>query len=405
MSGFVVGQVGMRMGFGAAKVLYAQDMLDRLIVDTYFDKNGTRARLPYLGQKLSAKLGKYDAGIPSARVSSDWTGALLMRYLLKHATPIRAFTFANHRLNQRLIRYAKGKTPGNYYGFDTSSAEFLRWGVPRGWRASLEQCVAPRSAQIDMWRLFQDKYGMDIAPYMEYCQVQQERERKEWQLAGRIIVPSEYVRQELLKEHVPAGKIRVVPYGYTASQDKRLIREALDKKADKKDEPVRILFAGNSGYRKGLADLLVLAEKLKAEPVHFLIAGKLEKEATDLVDQYKGTNVTYLGKLSKEALINEYINADVFFFPSYLEGSALVLMEAMSWGLPIVTTHQSGSTVEHGRNGLLSDAGDVQSMEAHLSRLIHRPDERFVMGRHSLERSGKFTMAAYGKNLVEALTQ
>ena len=333
MSKFLLGQIGSPRDYNVAKFLYNENLLQQLVVDTYFSKDSLMAKMPVFGERLAVKLRKYDIGFPLEKVSYDWLGALTMRALQKYSTNINAYTFANKRLNKRLIKYAANKPPGKYYGFDTSSMEFLCWGKDKGWTGYLEQCVAPRSSQIAMWQLFSEKYGIYSKDEIEQCLVQQERERKEWVYASKIIVPSDYVKAELLKDgSVEADKIHVVNYGYTPTADKDTIRDAIQKKVSDPSKTINIFFAGNGGYRKGITDMLTLAAGLKGENITFYIAGKLEPEAKKLLADYKYANVIYLGKLSKEVLNDQYLAADMFFFPSYLEGSAMVLQEAMGWG-------------------------------------------------------------------------
>jgi glycosyltransferase involved in cell wall biosynthesis len=404
MSKFIVGQVGIPRDMYVAKMLYAEGLLDKLFTDTYFSQKSSLAKLPLVGNKLSTAFKKYDPGFYDTYISSDLFGAIYFRFLLKYNFRIEAFKFANKSLGSRLIKYASKKKPEKFYGFDTISLEFLKWSTQNDWRGYLEQCVAPRRAQIEMWKLFKEKYNLNTEPQINYALFQQEIERQEWQYANKIIVPSEYVKNEMLKDGtIKENKISVVNYGYTPHKDNIFIKQGIEKKSIRTNNEIKILFVGNAGYRKGIADLLELSNDLKHENVRFLIAGLLEQQAKELITKYSNENVTYLGKLSKENLSDQYINADIFFFPSYLEGSAMVLMEAMSWGLPIITTYQSGSTVENNVNGLLSNAGDIPALKENLLKLISDKDLRFKMGINSLERSSKYSMQEYKNNLLALL--
>ncbi|MGY8954541.1 MAG: glycosyltransferase, partial [Flavobacteriales bacterium] len=59
------------------------------------------------------------------------------------------------------------------------------------------------------------------------------------------------------------------------------------------------------------------------------------------------------GPLSRSHVQEYYMNADVFVLPSLCEGSATVIYEAMSFGLPIITTNNSGSIIENGNEGFI----------------------------------------------------
>jgi glycosyltransferase involved in cell wall biosynthesis len=257
-----------------------------------------------------------------------------------------------------------------------------------------------------MWRLFEEKYDLDSSKYIDHCLFQQERERMEWKYANKIIVPSNYVKNELIKDGgVDVNKVNVVNYGYTPTKDKDVIHRAIENKTSQKGKKINLIFVGNTGYRKGIADLIKLAELLKDENINFLIAGKMEEEASKMIKEHKYENVIYLGKLSKEALTEHYLGADIFFFPSYLEGSAMVLQEAMGWGLPIITSYQSGSVAIEGVNGFLCDSGEIETFKSNILKLAYDDNLRYKMSLSSLEMSVNYSVEAYGKSLLKILTE
>ena len=79
---------------------------------------------------------------------------------------------------------------------------------------------------------------------------------------------------------------------------------------------------------------------------------------------------------------------------SRFEGFGLVLVEAMSFGLPIVAFEQSGSryVLDDGNNGILVKNGDVEEMVKQLTRLINDFEERKRYQEKSLERLQNFTL-------------
>jgi len=405
MSKFLVGQIGIPRHSAVAKILHKEKILDKLVVDTYFSKESVLTKLPAIGPRLLNNFKKYDPDFPSEFVTGDWYGAIRFRQLLKNSRRIEAFKFANQRLGDRLISYAKNKEPGKYFGYDTISSKFLEWSHNKGWEGYLEQCVAPRSTQIAMWQQFEEKYNIDYSNIINFARFQQEVERKEWEYADHIIVPSVYVKNELIKDkNVDISKVHVVNYGYTPIEGSETISQNIADKFSKKTGAINVFFAGNGGYRKGLADIITIAGDLKNENINFVIAGSLEQEAQLLITQYPHNNIQYVGKLSMEKLTRQYRNADIFFFPSYLEGSALVLIEAMSWGLPIVTTYQSGSVIDDGADGFICQAGDIESLKNSLVKLANDAQLRYNMSNNALESSSKYTIEKYRENLIRILT-
>ena len=61
---------------------------------------------------------------------------------------------------------------------------------------------------------------------------------------------------------------------------------------------------------------------------------------------------------------NEYLNADIFAFPTHVEDQSYAVMEAMSYGLACVASNVGGvpSLIQHGQNGLLIPPKDVGAL-------------------------------------------
>jgi glycosyltransferase involved in cell wall biosynthesis len=120
-----------------------------------------------------------------------------------------------------------------------------------------------------------------------------------------------------------------------------------------------VLYAGSLQPRKRVE--LVIQQAARLRSVRFRIAGKGESEqlCRDLAQQSGCQNVSFLGHLSSERLGEEMRKADIFFFPSILEGNPQVLLQASACGLPSIAMELYHSDyVVSGRTGFLvrSDA-------------------------------------------------
>jgi len=113
---------------------------------------------------------------------------------------------------------------------------------------------------------------------------------------------------------------------------------------------VRVLYAGRLVREKGLFELLeAMAQVVQQEECVLLIAGEGPSEG-DLqrltADLELRDHVTFLGFLGQEELEAVYAQVDMLVLPSHREGFPTVLLEAMSHGLPLVTTPIRGA-VDH----------------------------------------------------------
>jgi colanic acid/amylovoran biosynthesis glycosyltransferase len=112
----------------------------------------------------------------------------------------------------------------------------------------------------------------------------------------------------------------------------------------------------------------------------------VEEEMRERADALRatGADVQLPGRRKGDERNAEYAWADVFVFPSRYppEGQPLVLLEALSAGLPIISTLHSGipDTVRDGQEGLLVSPGDVQALAKAIERLRDDPQLRADLG-------------------------
>ena len=176
-----------------------------------------------------------------------------------------------------------------------------------------------------------------------------------------------------------AGKIKALrnvnvewsPYGTTLEDNKNESGVILSETKDPVTivpHPVngkfKILFVGRHIERKGICYLIEAAKYLPKDKFEIRIVGvgdlteQLKQQAAAVND---GAEIIFTGKLSPEALANEYKTANVFTLPAIVdhkgdtEGLGVVLIEAMELGLPIVASNVGGipDVVVDGESGIL----------------------------------------------------
>lgn len=144
----------------------------------------------------------------------------------------------------------------------------------------------------------------------------------------------------------------------------------------------KIVFAlGRMTYYKGF-DVLIKAAASLGDDTVVLIGGGGESLGT-LRDKVAAAGLSnrvhLLGRVNDAELPAYYEAADVFCLPSLMRSEAfgLVMLEAMSFGRPVVATNIVGSGVPwvnvHGETGLNAEPGDVASLAAALRRLLDDP--------------------------------
>ncbi|MDY6902262.1 MAG: glycosyltransferase family 4 protein, partial [Cyanobacteriota bacterium] len=93
-------------------------------------------------------------------------------------------------------------------------------------------------------------------------------------------------------------------------------------------------------------------------------------------------SVVFHDGADQENIKNLYASADIFVLPSFKETFGIVFLEAMHYGLPIITTNVSAmpELIEEGKNGLLVPPADSQALAKAISKLIENPDLIKQMG-------------------------
>jgi alpha-maltose-1-phosphate synthase len=115
-------------------------------------------------------------------------------------------------------------------------------------------------------------------------------------------------------------------------------------------------------------------------------------------------NVRFLSSVPDESMSNLYDEHDVFVMPSLVEGFGMVYLEAMSRGLPIVTTENGGGPdiISDGREGFIVSVGDPSAIAAALQRYIDESGLVARMGEQASLRAQTFTWARFRAGIREA---
>ena len=164
-----------------------------------------------------------------------------------------------------------------------------------------------------------------------------------------------------------------------------------------REGPVKVLFAGRYGHRKGVYDLMDAFRRASFNvPVqlHLFGDGEVEK-VKSLADTYNAEIVDREMKifvsdwLSRADYLKTIPQYDLLALPSYAETFGMSLVEAMGQGLPVISTFSGGVpfVVRDGVDGFLIKAGDVSALAEKLSLLVNDRALRVQMGRAGWERA------------------
>ena len=173
--------------------------------------------------------------------------------------------------------------------------------------------------------------------------------------------------------------------------------------------PVQLLFLGRfDAPEKGVRGLLDALATLDLQVLDWrlVVAGRgdLEVLAPALAEPGVGERVSFTGWLAQAEVYALCRAADIFVLPSFREGQAMSLLEAMAHGLAIVTTPVGAhlEAVEDGRQALLVQPGDTAALAAALARLIDNFALRDALGRAARRKyCCSFDADQYSKTLLQ----
>lgn len=220
-----------------------------------------------------------------------------------------------------------------------------------------------------------------------------ERKVRELELADVVVVPGQFVLDSL-PLWARKKRIIVAPFGSPEPS-------ALAKK--NKSERLRVLFAGSLGQRKGLGDLFAAMKLLNPEKVELVVMGGLLAPANFYKNEFAG--FTYERGRPHEQVLELMRSCDVFCLPSIVEGRALVMQEAMSQGLPLLITFNTGGDdlIIEGETGFIVPIRSPEKIAEKINWFIENRDATNEMGHKAKTRAASYTWKGYGDLIIKEL--
>lgn len=349
-----------------------------------------------ISQSADLKAFYTNLWIPKQYLNLSSANVRLSRYLSK----LKCYSnneIANEIVKSRNIRTLLGRaftrsTENKFDAWVTDGSNFSSWVAK-----SLKDLLDEESASfgytcenLELMKLMKQKGGFavhgQVDPGLEWYKVFEDeanlfpgastsfespsasfidRISEEWLIADKIIVNSKYSKNSLIKHGVAPKKIQVIPLSFNGTITQR------EKIANLKHQPLNILFVGNLSLAKGIQYYGQVAEQLNGLGFNFFAAGNLALE--DKFFRKMNWPIELLGHLSPDEMKDRYKETDILIFPTLSEGFGMVQLEAMSYGIPVITTPNCGEVVEHGESGYITDCRNSEQIVEHLLKLqTHR---------------------------------
>lgn len=364
------------------------------------------ARLPWAGSRLAPLLRRRELPVfLDGMVDNIWAAEFVRNLSSRVANETLTdaiFHWAVDRFDDTVARRYAGRYP-YIYGMDFSSAATFAAQKARGGRCIQRQVSAHFASFIAMMRRECERFPELATNYHRLILRAAERHKRrravELDLADLIVANSDYVRTTFIENGIPASKVVAVPTGCPSA-------DPTGARSGRGDGPLRFVYAGRLSLRKGF-HYLMRAWQLAAfgSRAELWIAGASE---LDLVKEIAAQpNIRYFGPQSSQALADVYRQVDVMVLPTLSEGLSHSVLEALSFGMPVITTAASGAgmLVTNGDNGFILPEADAEALAAAMTSAVACRDKLPKMGQLSAERARGWTVtdsnAAHARVIVD----
>lgn len=225
-----------------------------------------------------------------------------------------------------------------------------------------------------------------------------EKEKKEYELADYIMVPSEFARKTFLEKGFNEKKIIKNSYGVD-------LKEFESDTSYKNDQTkFRIIYTGTVSIRKGILYLLEVFNNLELDNIELLIVGNIEKDLKKNLKKYSlNKNIIFKKSVNQSELREFYNISNVFITCSIEEGLSMVQIQAMSCGLPVICTVNSGGEeiINDNIDGFVLPIRDKIKLKDKILFLYNNRNICEEMGKNAKKKATEhFSWEMYGQKAI-----
>lgn len=223
------------------------------------------------------------------------------------------------------------------------------------------------------------------------------RKDQELALADVIFVASTFTKKTLEEYPGNLAEIKVIPYGFPEIKQKKEYLPLVNRK-------LRVLFIGGLSQRKGLSYLFEAVEGLQSNVELTVVGHKAVADCRALnlaLEQH-----TWIPSLSHDQVLDCMREHDVFVFPSLFEGFGLVITEAMSQGIPVITTDRTAGPdlINNEVDGWIVPAGSSEAIKKLLNRIIENPELLEKVGIAAQIKAKNRPWSVYSQEMANAIS-
>jgi glycosyltransferase involved in cell wall biosynthesis len=288
--------------------------------------------------------------------------------------------------------------PPATFAYSYGALEILEAARSKGSLTLLGQ-IDPGPLEHELVAKVAARYGLPSAssPPEEYWR----RWREECRIADVIVVNSDWSRSLLVSAGVGPEKIIVAPLALSSTTAASpSVRPPLPA-AFTPDRPMRVLFLGRVGVRKGAVELIAAMERLHSDPVHLTFVGPVDPSLRALI--HGRQSITVVGAVPRSVAASHYRAADVMILPTHSDGFAITQLEAQAAGVPVVVSSSCGRVINDGKSGVILPEVSAEAIAEALLALVARPERLRAMAERAPAVAAAFTPMRAAAALLERI--
>lgn len=352
-----------------------------------------------LGARVHAEFARFAGPLLAPdRIASfgaaEWLERIARR-AGRHELASRLDTLGNRRFAAGVRRLVARSGPSVLWGYNGSALDVFARAEAAAAR------VLDRT--IGDWRAYRAIMAPVFAAYSEFVVPNRvvvddrtiDRDDREYAASDVILTGSPFAA-DTVRAHAPAvaDRVRVLPYCY----DEALFAGPVDRRAPA--GPVRFLFLGQAGLRKGIHLVLRAIERLPASGATLTIIGDLQIPPATFARYAE--RVTWQPSVARAQVPAIMAAHDVFLFPSYFEGAGIVLYEALAMGCALIqSTHAAIAATP--ATGLILPALDEAALVAAMTALVDDRQRLAAMQAAAPAAARPYGFAAYRDGIAAVL--
>tara|TARA_Y100001958_G_scaffold133268_1_gene103302 strand:+ start:505 stop:1659 length:1155 start_codon:yes stop_codon:yes gene_type:complete len=226
-----------------------------------------------------------------------------------------------------------------------------------------------------------------------------DKEKKEYDLADYIMVPTEYAKKTFLEKGFNNKKIIKNYYGVDLEQFK------YDRENKDQNLKFRVIYTGTISVRKGVIYLLDAFNELDLKNSELILIGDIDDDINSKLAKFKKNKKIVFKKSMEQSELKKFYNiSNVFVLNSIEDGFGMVILQAMACGLPVITTYNTGGSeiIEDEKDGYIIPIRSKDILKKKLLFLYNNPKRCFEMGMIAKNKvTSKYSWESYGKRQID----